>query len=81
MIRSTEEVSKENIDRGEPSIAAGKWKQQQQRSHGADGQLQRTVWDPGGFQQQCWEDHEQELMNFPQRRSMMQEHRYKLAAF
>jgi hypothetical protein len=38
--------------------------QQQQRSSGADGQLQRTVWDPGGFQQRCWEAHEQELMIF-----------------
>jgi hypothetical protein len=38
--------------------------QQQQRSSGADGQLQRTVWDPGGFQQPCWEAHEQELMIF-----------------
>jgi hypothetical protein len=32
------------------------------------------VWDPGGFQQ-SWEAHEQELMNFSQQWSMMQEHR------
>jgi hypothetical protein len=51
MIRSIEVVSKENLDRGEPAIVAGQHKKQQQRSHGANGQLQGTVWDPGGFQQ------------------------------
>jgi hypothetical protein len=37
--------------------------QQQQRSSGEDGQLQRIVWDPRGFQQSL-EAHEQELMIF-----------------
>jgi hypothetical protein len=64
MIRSAEAVSEEKLSRGEPAIAAGQQMQQQQRSSGADGQLQRTVWDPGGFQQPCWEAHEQELMIF-----------------
>jgi hypothetical protein len=64
MIRSAEVVSKGKLSRGEPTIAAGQQMQQQQRSDGADGQLQRTVWDPGGFQQPCWEAHEQELMIF-----------------
>jgi hypothetical protein len=80
MIRSAEAVSKGKLSRGEPAIAAGQqMQQQQQQSSGADGQLQRTVWDPGGFQQRCWEAHEQELMNFSQQRSMMQEHRSKPA--
>jgi hypothetical protein len=29
-----------------------------------DEQLQRMIWDPGGFPQLRWEAHEQELMNF-----------------
>jgi hypothetical protein len=29
-----------------------------------DEQLQRMVWDPGGFPPMRWEAHEQELMNF-----------------
>jgi hypothetical protein len=64
MIRSVELVSKENLDRGEPTIEARQQKQQQQRSNGADGQLQRTIWDPGVFQQPCWEAHEKELISF-----------------
>jgi hypothetical protein len=51
MLRSTQEtVSKEKLNRGEPTRVAGK--QQQQHNRGAGGQLQREVWDPGGFQQQ-----------------------------
>jgi hypothetical protein len=34
---------------------------------GAEKQLQRVVWDPGGFQQPGWRAHEQELMNFHSR--------------
>jgi hypothetical protein len=50
MLRLVAEIaSEEELHRGEPSIAAGKQMQQQQRSSGVDGQLQRTVWDPGGF--------------------------------
>jgi hypothetical protein len=65
MLRSAAETaSEEELSRGEPAIAAGQQMQQQQRSSGADGQLQRTVWDPGGFQQRCWEAHEKELMIF-----------------
>jgi hypothetical protein len=55
---ATETASEEKLSRGEPARAAGQKKQQQQQSRGADGQLQRTVWDPGGFQQPCWEAHE-----------------------
>jgi hypothetical protein len=64
MIRSTKVVNKGKLSRGEPAIVAGQQKKQQQRSRGADGQLQRTVWDPSGFQQQSREAHEQELMIF-----------------
>jgi hypothetical protein len=50
MLRSAQEyVSRKKMSRRKPAIAAGKKQQQQQRS-GAYGQLQRTVWDPGGFQ-------------------------------
>jgi hypothetical protein len=53
MIRSAETVSKGKLSIREPGTAAGKKKHQQQQQHswrGADGQLQRMVWDPGGFQ-------------------------------
>jgi hypothetical protein len=74
MLRSAEEtVSKEKLSRRDPAIAAGKQQQQQQQSRGAGRQLQVRVWDPGGFQQ-SWRAHEQELMNFSQQWSMMQEH-------
>ena len=48
-IRSTEAVSKGKLSRGEPAIAIGKQKQKQQRSDGVGEQLERTVWDLGGF--------------------------------
>jgi hypothetical protein len=52
MSRSAEETTSEGkLSRGEPAIAAGQQMQQQQQSDGVDGQLQRTVWDLGGFQQ------------------------------
>jgi hypothetical protein len=35
------------------------------KRRGAGGQLQRRVWDPGGFQQQSRGAHEKELMIFP----------------
>jgi hypothetical protein len=44
-----------------------KKKQQQQQLHilrGARGQLQKRVWDPGGFQHWVRGAHEQELMFF-----------------
>jgi hypothetical protein len=51
MLRSTEEIdSKEKLNIRDPTIATGKKQQQQQKSSGAYGQLQRTIWDPGGFQ-------------------------------
>jgi hypothetical protein len=50
MLRSAAETaSEEKLSREEPAIAAGQHIQQQQRSSGADGQIQRTVWDTGGF--------------------------------
>jgi hypothetical protein len=59
MLRSAQEsISKGEAEQKEAYIAAGKkQQQQQQQSSGADGQLQRIVWDPGGFQQ-SWEAHE-----------------------
>jgi hypothetical protein len=80
MLRSVQEaINKEKLNRGNPSIAAGNM-QQQQQSNGADGQLQKRVWDPGGFQQSRGA-HEQELMNFSQQWSMMQEHHSNSAMF
>jgi hypothetical protein len=66
-------ASEEKLSRGRPTRVAEQ-QQQQQRSSGDDGQIQKTVWDPGGFQH-GWGAHEQELMNFSQQWSMMQEHR------
>jgi hypothetical protein len=64
MLRSVEEtVSEDKMSRRRPVISAGKM-QQQHRSNGADGHLQRTIWDTGGFQQRCWEAHEKDLMIF-----------------
>jgi hypothetical protein len=42
-------TSNEKLSRREPAREVGK-QQQQQRSRGADGQLQGKFWDPGGFQ-------------------------------
>jgi hypothetical protein len=52
MLRSTKEISKGKLTRGDPSTIGGKKKQKQQQHswRGARGQPQRTVWDPGGFQ-------------------------------
>jgi hypothetical protein len=56
ILRSAQETaSEEELRRRRPAIAVGKIRQQ---SRGVDGQLQRIVWDPGGFQQPCWEAHE-----------------------
>jgi hypothetical protein len=58
MLRSAEAVIRWKLNRGEPAIAIGKKKnvqtqqQQQQQRHswrGAGGQLQKKVWDLGGF--------------------------------
>jgi hypothetical protein len=62
MLRSAETASKEQLSRKEEAIVAAARKQQQ--GNGADEQLQRMILDPGGFQHQRWEAHEQELMNF-----------------
>jgi hypothetical protein len=65
MLGSAETTSKERLGRREAAAAATTVVQkQQQQQDGADEQLQRMIWDPGGFQHQRWEDHEQELMNF-----------------
>jgi hypothetical protein len=63
MIRSAETTSEEKLSRRKEATTTTQ-KQQQQQGDGADEQLQRFVWDPGGFQQLRWEAHEQELMNF-----------------
>jgi len=50
MLKSTlESVSREKMNIKYPTRVAGVMKQQQ--GDGADGQLQRTVWDSSGFQQ------------------------------
>jgi hypothetical protein len=47
MLASEEAVSKGNLSRRKPGREVGKKKQQRS---GADGHLQRTVLDAGGFQ-------------------------------
>jgi hypothetical protein len=64
MIRSTEAVNNEKLSRRGPTRAVGQ-QQQQQQGKGADRQLQRIVWDPGGFQKRCRGAHDQEIMIFP----------------
>jgi hypothetical protein len=64
MLESKESASKEKLSRREATVE--KQKQQQQQRDGVGRQLQRVVWDPGGFQQPRWRAHEQELMNFSQ---------------
>jgi hypothetical protein len=60
MIRSAETASEEKLSREvEEEEAAAK-----QQGDGADEQLQKFVWDPGGFPKLREEAHEQELMNF-----------------
>jgi hypothetical protein len=49
MLRSAETASEERLGRRKEAAAAVQKQQQQQ--NGADGQLHRFVWDPGGFQQ------------------------------
>jgi hypothetical protein len=61
MLGSAETASEERLSRREAAAVAVRKKHQQ---NGADEQLQRMIWDPGGFQHQRWEAHEQELMNF-----------------
>jgi hypothetical protein len=66
MLRSAEVVNKEELNRGETAIAAGKKKKKKQHSwRGARGQLHKRIWDPGGFQHWRRGAHEQELMIFP----------------
>jgi hypothetical protein len=47
MLRSAETASEERLSRREAAAAAAQKQQQQQ--NGADEQLQRMIWDPGGF--------------------------------
>jgi hypothetical protein len=47
MLKSADTVSKERLNRKKEAATAV----QQQQQDGADGQLHRFVWDPGGFQQ------------------------------
>jgi hypothetical protein len=62
MLRSAETASKEKLSRKKKAAAAAE--AATTAGDGADEQLQRMIWDPGGFQQLRWEAHEQELMNF-----------------
>jgi hypothetical protein len=64
MLKSAAESVSKKLSRKKPTIAAGEnQKKQQQQCNGADGQLQITVWEPSGFQQNL-EAHEKELMIF-----------------
>jgi hypothetical protein len=57
MLKSAQETANdEKLSRRE--IATTSRQQQQQQRHGAGRQLQRVVWDPGGFQQPGWRAHE-----------------------
>jgi hypothetical protein len=46
------------------SSSSSRSSKQQQQEDGADGKLQRLIWDPGGFPTATGEAHEQELMIF-----------------
>jgi hypothetical protein len=63
MLGSVETVGKEKLSRRKEAATTAQ-KQQQQQRDGADEQLQKKFWDPGGFPQLRVEAHEQELMNF-----------------
>jgi hypothetical protein len=63
MIRSAETASKEKLSRKRSSSNSSS-SSSNSRGDGADEQLQKFVWDPGGFPQLRVEAHEQELMNF-----------------
>jgi hypothetical protein len=62
MLRSANTTSNEKLCRKEGVAAAAAQKQPQ--GNGADEQLQRMIWDLGGFPQLIWKAHEKELMNF-----------------
>jgi hypothetical protein len=68
MLRLVEAVNKRELNRTEFSIAAGKKKkrkrkqQQQHRWRGEKGQLQKRIWDLGGFQHWRRGAHEKDLM-------------------
>jgi hypothetical protein len=62
MLRSAETASEEKAEQKKEEAAAEA--SSNSKEDGADEQLQRMIWDPGGFQHQRWEAHEQELMNF-----------------
>jgi hypothetical protein len=64
MVESTETASEEKLRRREEEAATTTQKQQQQQGDGEDEQLQKFVWDPGGFPQLREEAHEKKLMNF-----------------
>jgi hypothetical protein len=51
MLESAKTASKEQLGRRKEAIAAAaaQRKKQQQQQDGADGKLQRLIWDPGGF--------------------------------
>jgi hypothetical protein len=47
MLKSADTASRERLSRR--ATTAVQQKQQQQQQNGADGKLQRLIWDPGGF--------------------------------
>jgi hypothetical protein len=64
MLKSAQTASKEKLGRRKEAAAAAAQRKQQQQQNGADGKLQRLIWDPGGFPTATGEAHEQELMIF-----------------
>jgi hypothetical protein len=48
MLGSADTASRERLSRRE-AVAAATTQQKQQQENGADGKLQRLIWDPGGF--------------------------------
>jgi hypothetical protein len=63
MLGSAETVSKEKLSRRKEAAATAE-AEAAATGDGADEQLQKFVWDPGGFPKLREEAHEQELMNF-----------------
>jgi hypothetical protein len=68
MLRSEESVYKGELNRRNLAIVEGKKqkkkKKQQHSWRGERGQLQKRIWDPGGFKNWGTGDNEKELMFF-----------------
>jgi hypothetical protein len=58
-----ESISKRKLDEKKLAQAVGKMQEQEQRSRGAERQLQEKIWDPSGFHPR-WRAPEKELILF-----------------